>query len=768
MTDTNGMSPDQIYEHIIANMQSYHPSRDFSRVENAYRIALEAHNGQYRKSGEPYIIHPLSVALILTELKLDTESVIAGILHDVIEDTAYGYDGIAELFGVEVANIVDGVTKLEKVEQVTKLEKNEKDTRKTDTDDILKHDKHKDKHRDEMQAENLRKMFISMADDIRVILIKIADRLHNMRTLKFMSEEKQKEKAQETLDIYSPLAHRLGIAKIRIELEDLSFRYLYPDDFHDLSEKISRKQSERLEYINRLVEDLQTKLGKYGIETFVEGRPKHFFSIFRKMKGQGKTFEQIFDLFAIRIIVNENINCYEVLGFIHDMFTPMPGRFKEYIANPKPNGYQSLHTAIIGPEGYPVEIQIRTWEMHRISEYGIAAHWRYKAGIDESSGKSAEDEKLEWLKRLMEMQRETSNNNEYLSTVKDELNVFADKIYCFTPLGQIITLLRDSTPIDFAYMIHSEVGNKMTGAKVNGAIVKFDHKLQNSDMVEILTSQHSKGPSLDWLKIVKTSQARTKINQWFRKENKEENIARGTELLEKYAHSKGLHLNEIATPARKKIVLSKYNLSDWDTLLAAIGRGALKEGRIISRFTDEIEKEQAKNAPPEIHLSPERPIDNNIERAKNSVISVRGVTDLGVRFSKCCGPVPGDDIIGYITRGRGISINRSDCSNIVHLDDVERQRLIEAQWEMPDKQADGVKYRADLRLFCQNRARLMNDISMVPVKLEVSMVYFSGRIVKGEAIIDIGIEISSKKQLDKVITELRKVHGVFDIERTTV
>ncbi|MCL2673810.1 MAG: bifunctional (p)ppGpp synthetase/guanosine-3',5'-bis(diphosphate) 3'-pyrophosphohydrolase, partial [Defluviitaleaceae bacterium] len=642
------------------------------------------------------------------------------------------------------------------------------DTRKAETEDIPKHDKQKEKHRDEMQAENLRKMFISMSDDIRVILIKIADRLHNMRTLKFMPDVKQKEKAQETLDIYSPLAHRLGIAKIRIELEDLSFRYLYPEDFYDLSEKISRKQSERLDYINRLVEDLQSKLSQTGIESFVEGRPKHFFSIYRKMKSQNKTLDQIFDLFAIRIIVNENINCYEVLGFIHDMFTPMPGRFKEYIANPKPNGYQSLHTAIIGPEGYPVEIQIRTWDMHRISEYGIAAHWRYKAGVDGSASQNSEDEKLEWLKRLMEVQKETANNNEYLSTVKDELNVFADKIYCFTPLGQIVTLLRDSTPIDFAYMIHSAIGNKMTGARVNGAIVKFDHKLQNSDMVEILTSQNSKGPSPDWLKIVKTSQARNKINQWFRKENKEENIAKGLELLEKSAHSKGLHLNEISTPERKKIVLGKFNLHEWDALLASVGRGALKEGRVISRFADEIAKENAKNAPPEIHIKPERPIDNNIERAKNSVISVRGVTDLGVRFSKCCGPVPGDEIIGFITRGRGISIHRTDCVNIIHLGEIDRQRLIEAEWELPDKQADGVKYRADLRLFCQNRARLMNDISMVPVKLEISMVYFSGRIVKGEAIIDLGIEISSKKQLDKVTAELRKVHGVFEIERSTV
>ena len=748
-----------LYDEIIKNMLSYHPSKDFSRIREAYEIAVDAHKSQLRKSGEPYVVHPLSVAVILTELKLDTESVIAGLLHDVIEDTHFGYDKVVGKFGVEVANIVDGVTKLDKAEV---------STRKPDSDEV-KSDKNREKNqRDEIQAENLRKMFISMADDIRVILIKIADRLHNMRTLKAMSEAKQKQKAQETLDIYSPLAHRLGIAKLKIELEDLSFRYLYPDEYFDLSEKISRKQSERMEYIERLGQHLQSKINQHGIEASVDGRPKHFFSIFKKMKSQNKSLDQIFDLFAIRIIVNENIHCYEVLGFIHDWFTPIPGRFKEYIANPKPNGYQSLHTAIIGPEDYPVEIQIKTWEMHRVSEYGIAAHWRYKAGFDGSATKSAEDEKLEWLKRLMDMQKETSNNNEYLSTVKDELNVFADKIYCMTPRGQIITLLRGSTPIDFAYMIHSAIGNKMTGARVNGAIVRFDHQLQNSDMVEIVTSQNARGPSPDWLKIVKTSQARNKINQWFRKENKEENIAKGAELLEKYAQSKGFKIQELATAPRKKVVLSRFNLADWDTLVASIGRGAVKEGRVISLLQDELEKEQAKNTPPqEILVSPERLLDKNIERAKNSVISVRGVTDIGVRFSKCCGPVPGDEIVGFITRGRGISIHRTDCVNVINLEEVERQRLIEVEWELPEKQVDGVKYRSDLRLICENRTGLMNDISLVPVKMEISMVYFRGDVVKGEAVIDLGIEISSRKQLDKVIRELQKIKGVFEITRTT-
>jgi len=747
-----------LYDEIIKNMKSYHPSKDFSRIKKAFDITVEAHKGQLRKSGEPYVVHPLSVAVILTELTLDTESVIAGLLHDVIEDTHYGYDKISEMFGVEVANIVDGVTKLDKVEE---------STRKPGSDEA-KPDKHREKiQRDEMQAENLRKMFISMSDDIRVILIKIADRLHNMRTLKAMSEAKQKEKAQETLDIYGPLAHRLGIAKIKIELEDLSFRYLYPEEYFDLSDKIRRKQSERMDYIDHLSQQLQSRINQHGIEASVDGRPKHFFSIFKKMRTQNKTLEQIFDLFAVRIVVNDNIHCYEVLGFIHDWFTPIPGRFKEYIANPKPNGYQSLHTAIIGPESIPVEIQIRTWEMHRISEYGIAAHWRYKAGADGSVTKSAEDEKLEWLKRLMDMQKETSNNNEYLSTVKDELNVFAEKIYCMTPRGQIITLLRGSTPIDFAYTIHSEVGNKMSGARVNGAHVRFDHQLQNSDMVEIITNKGGKGPSPDWLKIVKTSQARNKINQWFRRENKEENVARGAELLEKSALSKGHKIQEIATSARKKIVLGKFNLPDWDTLLASIGRGAVKEGRVVALFSDEIEKEQAKTAPPVIQLAPERPIDNNIERAKNSVISVRGVTDIGVRFSKCCGPVPGDEIIGFITRGRGISIHRADCVNVTNLAEVERQRLIEADWELPDKQMDGVKYRSDLRIFCQNRSGLMNDISLIPVKMEISMVYFRGDVIKGEAVIDLGIEITSKKQLDKVIGELKKIRGVSEIIRTT-
>ena len=537
-------------------------------LKKAYDLAKEAHKDQKRKSGEPYIIHPLKVAIILAELELDMETIVAGILHDTIEDTPYTYDDIKNLFGEEVAVLVDGVTKLGKLSYTTK---------------------------EEIQAENYRKMFLAMAKDIRVILIKLADRLHNMRTLNYMTEEKQREKAQETLDIYAPLAHRLGISKIRTEMEDLCFKYLNPDAYYDLKHKIEKKKSERERYVNQIVEEIKAKIDESGIKGTVYGRSKHFFSIYKKMVNQNKTLDQIYDLFAVRIIVDTVRDCYACLGIVHDMYKPVPGRFKDYIAMPKPNMYQSLHNTLIGPTGEPFEVQIRTWEMHRTSEYGIAAHWKYKEGKSGDTSKDKEAEKMAWLRQILEWQRDLSDNKEFMAALKLDLNIFNDSVYAFTPQGKVIPLPNGSTPIDFAYAIHSAVGNKMVGARVNNKIVTFDYKIQNGDIVEILTSQNSRGPSRDWLSLVKSSTARTKINQWFKKEFKEENIVRGKELIIADAKKKNYSFSDLAKPEWVEIVVNKFGFKDWDALCAAVGHGGVKEGQVINRFIEEYKKEQKKN-----------------------------------------------------------------------------------------------------------------------------------------------------------------------------
>ncbi len=503
------VSPESLYEELIASVKLYHPSTDISLIEKAYKVADEAHKGQVRKSGEAYIIHPLCVAIILAELELDKETIVAGILHDVVEDTIMTEEEISQEFSEEVALLVDGVTKLGQLSY------------------------HADKV--EVQAENLRKMFLAMAKDIRVILIKLADRLHNMRTLKYMKPEKQKEKARETMDIYAPIAQRLGISKIKIELDDLSLKYLEPEAYYDLVEKIALRKSVREAYIFQLVEEVEEHIKGAGIEASIDGRAKHFFSIYKKMVSQDKTLDQIYDLFAIRIIVNSVKDCYAALGVIHEMYKPIPGRFKDYIAMPKPNMYQSLHTTLIGPTGQPFEIQIRTFDMHRTAEFGIAAHWKYKEGSNggKVAGKSQEEEKLSWLRQILEWQKDMSDNREFMSLLKSDLDLFSDTVFCFTPSGDVKNLPNGSTPIDFAYSIHSAVGNKMIGAKVNGKLVNIDYEIQNGDRIEVLTSQNSRGPSRDWLNIVKSTQAKNKINQWFRSEFKEENISRGKELLDR-------------------------------------------------------------------------------------------------------------------------------------------------------------------------------------------------------------------------------------------
>jgi len=733
-----------IFDELITKTKLYHPSDDFSLIEKAYEIALEAHGSQFRKSGEPYIIHPLSVSVILAELEMDRETIIAGILHDIIEDTNYSYDDIKNMFSEEIANLVDGVTKLEKLEYST--------------------------FEDE-QAENYRKMFLAMSNDIRVIIIKIADRLHNMRTLKFKEAEKQKKTAQETLDIYCPLAHRLGISKIRYELEDISFRYLNNEAYYDLKDKIQRKQSDREALVKTITDDLRLRLSNEKIEATVEGRPKHFFSIYKKMQSQNKTLDEIYDLFAVRVIVHDVRDCYEVLGVVHEMYKPIPGRFKDYIAMAKPNMYQSLHNTLIGPEGEPFEIQIRTWEMHRTAEYGIAAHWKYKEGKGGDTERSDKSEqKLAWLRDMLDWQRELSDNREFLSALKVDLNVFKDHVYCFTPKGQVVSLLNGSTPIDFAYAIHSAVGNKMVGAKVNGKIAPLEHILETGDRIEVLTSQNSKGPSADWLKIVKTSQARSKINQWFKKENKEENIAIGIELLEKGAKKKGLTLSQLLTPERLKIVLNKFSMHDWDAVCAAVGHGGLREGQVVQRLHDEYLREEGKSIDDEEIvrqlLSPEASDSGRPRYKSKSGIIIKGAGDVAPRFSKCCSPVPGDEIFAYVTRGRGVSIHRTDCPNILNLDELEKHRLVEAEWQMPEDSSAG-SFRADIKLTCDDRMGLLVDISRLLTNENMSVKSLNARSVKNAAIFNVGLSISSKDELERISKKLLNLPGVNEVERVS-
>ena len=739
---------EQLYKELIDKIKTYHPSDDFSMVEKAYKLAVEAHKEQKRKSGEPYIIHPLKVAYILAELELDMETITAGILHDIIEDTPYTYEDIAHLFSEEIAALVDGVTKLGKLSYTTK---------------------------EEAQAENYRKMFLAMAKDIRVILIKLADRLHNMRTLNYMTPEKQREKAQETLDIYAPLAHRLGISKIRSEMEDLCFKYLNPDAYFDLAAKIQKKKEERDQFVQSMVQELQTKMNEAGIKGKVYGRTKHFFSIYKKMVNQNKTLDQIYDLFAIRALVDSVKDCYAVLGIVHTAYTPMPGRFKDYIAMPKPNMYQSLHNTLIGPHGQVFEVQIRTWEMLRTSEYGIAAHWKYKEGrANEKSSKAqkSEEAKLAWLRQIMEWQKDMSDNKEYLDTIKLDLNIYSTQVYAFTPQGDVIQLTKDSTPIDFAYMIHSAVGNKMVGARVNNKIVPLDHKIQNGDIVEIITSQNSKGPNRDWLAIVKTAQARTKIKQWFKKEEKEENIIRGREMILADIKKKGYQPQDLLRPEWEEIVLVKYDFKTWDALLAAVGYGGMKEGQVVNRLKDEYLKEKRKTQTAEDALKDfEKTIDQKpVKKHKSkSGVVVEGIGDVAVRFSKCCSPVPGDEIIGFVTRGRGVTIHRTDCINVINLSNEERGRLINAEWDTQfAKGESNTSYLAELKVVANDRVGLIVEISRQLADDDISVKGFNVRTTKDmQAILNVTIEIKTKEQLERVVTRLKNLRDVTEVERVS-
>lgn len=736
-------NPEVLYEQLKKAILKYHPSTDITMVEKAYKVAYDAHKDQKRKSGEPYIIHPVSVAIILAELELDKETIVAGLLHDVVEDTTMTLEEIETEFNAEIALLVDGVTKLTQLNY--------------SSDKI------------ELQAENLRKMFLAMAKDIRVILIKLADRLHNLRTLQYMKPEKQREKARETMDIYAPIAQRLGISKIKIELDDLSLKYLQPDVYHDLVTQIEQKKTSRDKFIEDIVAEVRQHIESAGIEAKIDGRVKHFFSIYRKMVNQDKTLDQIYDLFAVRIIVDTVKDCYAALGIIHEMYKPIPGRFKDYIAMPKPNMYQSLHTTLIGPGGLPFEIQIRTFEMHKTAEYGIAAHWKYKENADGHNTADTEEAKLTWLRQILEWQKDMSDNKEFMSLLKSDLNLYSENIYCFTPSGDVLNLPNGSTPIDFAYAIHSAVGNKMVGARVNGKMVNIDYVIQNGDRIEVITSQNSKGPSRDWLKIVKSTQAKNKINQWFKSELKEDNIAKGKELIDKYCKSKSLILSDYTKPEYIEKVIAKYGFRDWNSVLAAVGHGGLKEGQVMNRLIEEYEREHKKEVSDEEILeavtnSPEKP---KVAKSGRGIV-VKGIHDVAVRFSKCCNPVPGDEILGFVTRGRGISIHRTDCINVLNMPELDRARLIEAEWQTGAKENPSEKYTAEINIFANNRTGILADLSKITTEKGIDVTSMNVRTSKqGLATISMSFEIGSVDELNRLIDKMRNVESIIDIERTT-
>ena len=708
--------------------QQVYGDEGVKKIKEAYAFAENAHKSQLRSSGEPYIIHPLEVALILMDLGLDVDTVVAGLLHDVVEDTGVPIEELTKLFGAEVADLVDGVTKLGKIAFKTK---------------------------EEQQAENLRKMFLAMAKDIRVIIIKLADRLHNLRTLEYVDEEKQREKAYETLEIYAPLAHRLGIFKIKWELEDTSLRYIDPKGYYDLVEKIAIKRREREKYIQEIIETLEKKLDEMNIEAEIEGRPKHFYSIYRKMYMQHKTFEEIYDLLAIRVIVNTVKDCYGVLGVVHTLWKPIPGRFKDYIAVPKPNMYQSLHTTVIDSRGELFEIQIRTWEMHRTAEYGIAAHWKYKEGKKSSSDF---DEKLAWLRQLLEWQSDLKDAREFMESLK--IDLFTDEVFVFTPKGDVVDLRKGATPLDFAYAIHSDVGNQCVGAKVNGRIVPLDYVLQTGDIVEILTSSSSSGPSRDWLNIVKTSQAKNKIKQFFKRERREENIEKGKEMLEREARRQGYSLSQLLSKDWPETVWRKYGFNSVEDMYAALGYGGITTNQILFRLIDEYKKankqERAENLTTKKDTKPQKS-----HTANDKGIKVKGIENIMVRLSKCCNPVPGDVIIGYITRGRGVSIHRVDCIN---LKDplVEPQRFIEVEWVDEYK----ASFSSEIQILARDRQMLLADITKAMSDMKVNVTAVNARTTKNkQVVINIMIEINDIEQLRRVIKQIEKIDNVLDAYR---
>lgn len=715
---------------ILDKIKEFKLDVDINLITKAYELAKEAHSDQCRESGEPYLMHPVEVAIILIEMGLDTDTICAALLHDVVEDTEYTYDDIKEQFNVEIANLVEGVTKLGKIEYKTK---------------------------EEQQAENVRKMLIAMARDVRVILIKLADRLHNMRTLKYVPPNKQKAKAQETLDIFAPIAHRLGISKIKWELEDLSLRYIHPEEYYDLVNKVSQKRVEREKSINQIIEVLKDKLGSAGIDSDIDGRPKHFYSIYRKMVYKNKTFDQIFDLLAVRIIVDSVKDCYAALGIVHTLWKPIPGRFKDYIAMPKPNMYQSLHSTVIGPGGQPFEIQIRTWEMHRTAEYGIAAHWKYKEGVE----KSEIEDKLQWLREIVEYQKESKDPNEFMETVK--MDLFTDEVFVFTPKGTVISLPVDSTPIDFAYRIHTDVGNKCVGAKVNGRMVPLDYTLKTGEIVEIVTSTVSKGPSRDWLNIAKSSQARNKIKQWFKRTFKEENVEKGRESIEREIKRQGLSYSEIMKVEFIEPVLRKFNFSQQEDMFSSIGSGAITAAQVVTRIKEEFRRKEQDGDKNWRVLEKQQPQTKKVKKEnKKPGVEVKGVKEILVRFAKCCNPVPGDTIIGFITKGRGVSVHRKDCKNFEHLSQAEPEKIVDVNWTGEHT----TDFLADIQIEAHDRPGILAEITIAISNAKIGVRSINARTGKNDvAIIGLTLHVSDIEQLDKVMKDFRKLNGVIDVYR---
>lgn len=715
-------------EKIIEKVRTYDPDADIELIEKAYNCAYAAHAGQKRISGEPYIIHPLEVALILADLELDVETIAAALLHDVIEDTHLTYFNIVDEFGEEIALLVDGVTKLSRIDF---------------------------KSKEDAQAENLRKMFIAMAKDIRVILIKLADRLHNMRTLHYhQNEEKQKDIARETLEIFAPLAHRLGIFKIKWELEDLAFYYLDKEMYYEIAKRLKQKRKEREEYVHELIAQIKQRLDEMGIEADIAGRPKNIYSIYKKMVKQNKDIDEIYDKIAIRIIVNDVRDCYGVLGIIHTMWKPLPGRFKDYIATPKPNMYQSLHTTLIGKGGEPFEVQIRTWEMHRTAEYGIAAHWRYKEGDNPKDKKF--DEKLSWLRQLLEWQQDVKDTREFMESLK--IDLFDDTVFVFTPKGAVIELPKGACPVDFAYRVHTEVGHQCIGAKVNGRIVPLDYPLGNGDIVEIITSKHSPGPTYDWLNFVKTSTAKSRIKQWFNREKKQSNIIKGRDILEKELKKKHLDPKELMKEAKLAEVAKKFNFNSADDLLAAVGDGVITPNQVINRQKELFFPATQVEDIIELAHTHQKTASKNQESA---ALRIKGVDDVAIRLARCCNPLPGDKVLGYITRGRGVSVHRQDCPNLQNYLRNEPDRIIEVEWS-----DDKGMFNVEIEVKAYDRDRLTTDVMTViaDMKIHINSVY--SRVTKNdEALINLKLEIKDINRLYAAMQRIKKVKDVLEVRR---
>jgi len=721
--------PTVIFEDLIKKVSAIYPPEDVELIKKAYDYAEKAHADQKRLSGEPYICHPLEVACIIADLSLDKDTVVAGLLHDVIEDTECSHEEVARLFSPEIAEMVEGVTKLGKIKFTTQ---------------------------EEEQVENLRKMFIATAKDVRVVLVKLCDRLHNMRTMDAQPMHKQLKKSLETIEVYAPIADRLGIFKVKAELEDLSLKYLDPIAYNEITAQVTEKQNRNQDFIQFNIEKIMKKIEELDIKVVsIGGRVKHNYSIFKKTFMQGRTIDEIYDIFAIRVIVESLADCYAVLGAVHDIYRPLPGRIKDYISMAKANMYQSLHTTVIGNNGTPFEIQIRTVEMHHTAEYGIAAHWKYKSGVKGKN--SGADEKLAWIRKVMELQDEVSDNGEFMRALK--VDMFSDQVYVFTPKGDVVPLPYGSCPIDFAYSIHSAIGNKTTGAKVNGKLVPLTYTLNNGDIVSIITSSSVHGPSRDWLKIVKTSQARTKINQWFKKEGREENVALGRDMLDHEIKKTGYTASQLMIPDVLEHIWRKNNLQNMDDLYCAIGFGGIAASKVVNKLREEYKRRNKK---------PETEISNASARKKTgggNGIVVEGIDGCLVRLSKCCRPIPGDKIVGYITRGRGVSVHRADCINVVNnLDD--RDRVVNVMWE---NTSTSEKYGADMLIYASDRNNLLADIINTVASLKIPTNNINARVGKdGEVAINLGIEVTSANQIDLLISKLLSVNGITSVTRNSM